>query len=126
MEITALPPTSVALRTSRSIAWRRVSSSSSVYSWISPPPMERSPAMMLPPRPRLRTTSPKTIPFVSTTRQSQKEDRDDSRHHAVHLRPPRRRDEGDGVRAGRPQPGPWRQHHGRCLLYTSDAADDLT
>ena len=35
----------------------------SVYSWISPPPSERSSAIRLPPRPRLRTTSPKTMPF---------------------------------------------------------------
>src|SRR5207248_7603923 len=49
-------------------AWRLVSSSSSVYSWISPPTSERRPAAMVPPSPRLRTTSPKTWPFVSATR----------------------------------------------------------
>src|SRR6185295_3871294 len=59
----AFAPVSVALRINRSSAWRRVSSSRLVYSWISPPPSERSPAMRLPPMPRLRTTSPKTMPF---------------------------------------------------------------
>ena len=43
IEITALAPTSVAFWTILSIAWRRVSSSRLVYSWISPPTMERRP-----------------------------------------------------------------------------------
>src|SRR5438876_4088803 len=50
------------------MAWRLASSSNWVYSVISPPPSERRPAMMLPPNPRLRTTTPKTCPFVSTMR----------------------------------------------------------
>src|SRR6185312_12617205 len=65
---TALAPMAVALRTSRSTAWRRVSSSSWVYSWISPPTMERRLATMLPPRPRERTTTPKTWPSVLARR----------------------------------------------------------
>ena len=39
-----------------------------MYSWISPPPSERSPAMRFPEKPRLRTTRPKVWPFVSTIR----------------------------------------------------------
>ena len=39
-----------------------------VYFLISPPARKRRPAMMLPPRPRLRTTTPKTCPLVSTMR----------------------------------------------------------
>ena len=68
-EMIAFAPTMVAFWTIRSIAWRRVSSRRLVYSWISPPPSERSPAITLPPIPRLRTTRPNTWPFVSTTRQ---------------------------------------------------------
>src|SRR5256885_8224375 len=68
MRITALAPMAVAFLIMRSMAWRRASSRSSVYSVISPPPRERRPAMMLPPRPRLRTTRPKTWPFISTIR----------------------------------------------------------
>src|SRR4029077_4156973 len=52
----------------RSTACRRGSSRSSGYSTISPHPNERSPAMIFPPSPRLRTTSPKTCPFISTMR----------------------------------------------------------
>src|SRR5712691_4931231 len=58
----------IAIWTMRSMACRRASSSSSVYSTISPPPIDRSVATMLPPSPRLRTTSPKTCPFISTIR----------------------------------------------------------
>src|SRR6202521_4899203 len=65
---TAFAPIAVAFWTIRSTACRRASSRSSVYSTISPPPSERNPAMMLPPRPRLRTTSPNTCPFISTIR----------------------------------------------------------
>src|SRR5579884_4200966 len=50
------------------MACLRASSSREVYSLISPPPSERRPAMILPPRPRLRTTTPKTCPLVSTIR----------------------------------------------------------
>src|SRR6185437_8025833 len=57
-----------AFLTIRSTAWRRASSRSCVYSVISPPASERSPAMMLPPRPRLRTTTPNTWPLTSLTR----------------------------------------------------------
>ena len=64
----ALAPMAVALATMRSVAWRRASSSIWVYSLISPPTIERRPAMMLPPRPRLRTTTPKTWPRVVTVR----------------------------------------------------------
>src|SRR5580704_17615611 len=64
----ALAPIAVAFSTSRSKAWRRASSRSRVYSWISPPTMVRSPAMMLPPSPRLRTTTPKHCPSVWTVR----------------------------------------------------------
>src|ERR1700677_3403704 len=53
---------------SRSKAWRRASSRSRVYSWISPPTMVRRLAMMLPPSPRLRTTTPKHCPSVWTVR----------------------------------------------------------
>src|SRR5207253_7253744 len=42
------------------------SSISWVYSVISPPTIERSPAMMLPPSPRLRTTTPKHWPLTNT------------------------------------------------------------
>src|SRR6185503_9600780 len=66
--MTALAPIRVAFLTRRSRACRRVSSRSSVYSLISPPPSDRSPAIRLPEKPRLRTTSPKTWPFVSVTR----------------------------------------------------------
>src|SRR5205807_6175522 len=65
---TAFAPIAVAFWTIRSMACRRASSSSSVYSTISPPPIDRSVATMLPPSPRLRTTSPKTCPFISTIR----------------------------------------------------------
>ena len=68
IEMTAFAPISVAFLTSRSRACRRVSSRSEVYSLISPPPIDRRPAMRLPEKPRLRTTRPKTWPFVSTTR----------------------------------------------------------
>src|SRR5580704_15645387 len=64
----AFAPIAVAFSTSRSKAWRRASSRSRVYSWISPPTMVRSPAMMLPPSPRLRTTTPKHCPSVWTVR----------------------------------------------------------
>jgi len=64
---TALAPMARAFSTMRSIAWRRVSSTRRVYSTISPPPSERRPAMMLPPRPRLRTTTPNTWPRVCLT-----------------------------------------------------------
>src|SRR4029453_16324639 len=47
IDTTALAPRTVAFRTRRSSAWRRVSSRRLVYSWISPPPSERRPAMML-------------------------------------------------------------------------------
>src|SRR5205807_1426710 len=49
-------------------AWRRVSSTSAVYSLISPPTIERSAAARLPPMLRLRTTTPKTWPKASTVR----------------------------------------------------------
>src|SRR5579864_8233400 len=58
----------LAFFTRRSTAWRRASSRSCVYSVISPPTIERSPAMMLPPSPRLRTTTPNTCPLTSRTR----------------------------------------------------------
>src|SRR6185312_6071141 len=64
----ALACMSAAFLTMRSTAWRRASSRSCVYSVISPPASERSPAMMLPPRPRLRTTTPNTWPLTSLTR----------------------------------------------------------
>src|SRR5207244_7898236 len=41
---------------------------SAVSSTYPPPPIDRSVATMLPPSPRLRTTSPKTCPFISTIR----------------------------------------------------------
>src|SRR3954470_15347950 len=66
--MTAFAPIAVALRTSRSTACRRVSSKSWVYSWISPPAMERRLARMLPPSPRERTTTPNTWPNVCFTR----------------------------------------------------------
>src|SRR6202022_3875675 len=68
IRITAFAPIAVAFWTMRSIACRRASSRSSVYSTISPPPSERSVAMMLPPSPRLLTTSPNPLPFISTIR----------------------------------------------------------
>src|SRR5690349_4043628 len=58
---------SLAFFTMRSTACRRASSSSCVYSVISPPTMERRPARILPPSPRLRTTTPNTWPLVSLT-----------------------------------------------------------
>src|SRR5271165_3786556 len=58
----------VAFWTSRSRAWRRASSRSWVYSWISPPTIERRPAITFPPSPRLRTTTPKHCPSVCTVR----------------------------------------------------------
>ena len=64
----ASAPITVAFWTIRSIAWRRVSSRSEVYSWISPPTSERKKAARLPARPRLRTTRPKTWPLASTIR----------------------------------------------------------
>src|SRR5271155_171705 len=64
----ALAPIAVAFSTSRSKAWRRASSSNRVYSWTPPPTMVRTPAMMLPPNPRLRTTTPKHCPSVWTVR----------------------------------------------------------
>src|SRR4029077_15361908 len=64
---TALAPITRAFSTIRSIAWRRVSSTSRVYSTISPPAMVRRLAMMLPARPRLRTTTPKTWPRAHFT-----------------------------------------------------------
>jgi hypothetical protein len=64
----ALACMGVAFLTIRSTAWRRASWSSCVYSVISPPASERSPAMMLPPSPRLRTTTPNTWPLTSLMR----------------------------------------------------------
>src|SRR6185369_14761827 len=58
----------LAFLTIRSTAWRRASSRSCVYSVISPPTSDRRPAMMFPPSPRLRTTTPNTCPFTSLTR----------------------------------------------------------
>src|ERR1700758_208033 len=64
----AFAPIAVAFCTMRSSAWRRASSSIWVYSWISPPTIERNPAMKLPPIPRLRTTTPKHCPSIRTVR----------------------------------------------------------
>jgi hypothetical protein len=64
----AFAPIALAFCTSRSSAWRRASSSICVYSWISPPTIDRSPAMRLPPRPLLRTTTPKHCPSIRTVR----------------------------------------------------------
>src|ERR1700694_3854999 len=64
---TALAPIARAFSTIRSMACRRVSSTILVYSTISPPAIDRRPAMMLPPRPRLRTTTPKTWPRAHFT-----------------------------------------------------------
>src|ERR1700753_3899213 len=64
----ALACISRAFLTMRPTACRRASSRSWVYSVISPPTMDRRPAMMLPPNPRLRTTTPNTCPLTSLTR----------------------------------------------------------
>src|SRR6266516_2091415 len=64
----ALAPMVAALATMRSTACRRASSSNWVYSVISPPASDRRLAMMLPPSPRLRTTTPNTWPLTSRTR----------------------------------------------------------
>src|SRR6201995_5635419 len=64
----AFAPIALALCVSRSSAWRRASSSICVYSWISPPTIDRSPAIRLPPRPLLRTTTPKHCPSMRTVR----------------------------------------------------------
>src|SRR5215475_326535 len=64
----AFAPIAVAFCTSRSSAWRRASSSICVYSWISPPTIDRSAATRLPPRPLLRTTTPKHCPSIRTVR----------------------------------------------------------
>src|SRR6185437_2195509 len=62
---TAFAPIACAFCTIRSVAWRRASSSIWVYSLISPPTIERNPAITLPPMPRLRTTRPNTWPLLS-------------------------------------------------------------
>ena len=61
IEMTALAPMSVAFLTSRSSAWRRVSSRSWVYSWISPPARERRPAMRLPEKPAAPDDEPERL-----------------------------------------------------------------
>src|SRR5437762_2882200 len=73
IEMTAFAPISVAFLTSRSRACRRVSSRSEVYSFISPPPMDRRPAIRLPEKPRLlagerrRSVEPARHPRLAAT-----------------------------------------------------------
>src|SRR4051794_2670725 len=60
-----LPPSSLALATMRSIAWRRASSSRSVYSVTSPWRIDFQLALKFLAKPMLRTTSPKAMPRFS-------------------------------------------------------------
>src|SRR3954453_4888401 len=60
-----LAPSSLALATMRSIAWRRASSSRSVYSLTSPWRSDLKPALKFLAKPMLRTTSPKAMPRFS-------------------------------------------------------------
>ena len=62
----ALDPRACASATMRAMASLRLCESSLVNSGISPPPMERSPAMHPAPMLRDRTVSPKTSPWTAT------------------------------------------------------------
>ena len=62
--MTAFAPSAFACSLSRSSASSRDWLRSWVYSWISPPASERRPAVMLRPRPRLRTIRPHVNPTV--------------------------------------------------------------
>src|SRR3954453_21026302 len=72
MPTTALPPRSLAFSTMRSMAWRRLSSSSSVYWWTSPPAMDLNAAPIPLIAPMLRTMRPKQLPTYRSVRHSGK------------------------------------------------------
>ena len=64
----ALAPISAPFWTIRSIAWRRVSSSRLVYSWISPPPMRPQARHEVAPEAAAADDDAEHWPFVSATR----------------------------------------------------------
>src|SRR5579885_2289945 len=72
MPTTALAPISLAFSTMRSMAWRRLSSSSSVYWVTSPPAIDLNAAPIPLIAPMLRTIRPKQLPMYRSVRHSGK------------------------------------------------------